>query len=145
VWVIVDAWVAFYCIDHPSVDGDFSTRTLNFTLYYRDGFLFPITTIIFNKRKNKVSLCLTKYHTMKMYLLVNYTPHLEDIWRSRGIAPCILNLSIRWRWVVSCMPWPLYSQGKSPQKPLDSRLGRPQNWSGHSSEEKKFQQEETQG
>jgi len=28
-----------------------------------------------------------------------------DIVRSGGIAPCILNLSTRWRWVVNFTTW----------------------------------------
>jgi len=32
------------------------------------------------------------------------------------------------------MPWPLYSQRKSPWYPLDRRLGRPQSWSGYGGE-----------
>jgi hypothetical protein len=35
--------------------------------------------------------------------------------------------------VVRFTPWPLYSQ-----YPLDRRLSGPQNWSGHSGEEKKY-------
>jgi len=31
----------------------------------------------------------------------------EDVWGSGGIAPRILNLCIRWRWVVSFTPRPL--------------------------------------
>jgi hypothetical protein len=50
----------------------------------------------------KLSLCLTKHHTMKMY------------WRSGGITPCILDLSTRWRWVVSFMPQPLYPRERVP-------------------------------
>jgi len=38
---------------------------------------------------------LLKNHAMKMY------------WGSRGITPCILNLSTRWRWMVRFTPWPL--------------------------------------
>jgi hypothetical protein len=44
------------------------------------------------KVKVKLSLCLTKHHAMNTY------------WRSGGIAPRILNLSTRWRWMVSFMP-----------------------------------------
>jgi hypothetical protein len=44
-------------------------------------------------------------------------------WRT---APHILNLSIRLRWVVSFMPWPLYPWGKSPLYSLNRRLGGPQ-------------------
>jgi hypothetical protein len=35
--------------------------------------------------------------------------------------------------------WPLYPQGKSPQSPLDRRLGGHQNQSGHGGEEKNSQ------
>jgi hypothetical protein len=55
----------------------------------------------------------TEHHTMKAY------------WGNGGIAPHILDLSTRWRWVVNFMPWPLYSQGKNPWYPLDRRLGEP--------------------
>jgi len=48
----------------------------------------------------KVSLCLTKHHAMKLYLLIKH--HTMKIYCGiEGIAPCILNLSTRWRWVVS--------------------------------------------
>ena len=39
------------------------------------------------------------------------------------IAPLILNLGTRWRWVVSFMLQPLYSQRKKPLYPLNMSLG----------------------
>jgi hypothetical protein len=48
----------------------------------------------------------------------------------------IHDFGTRWRWVVSFMPWPLYSQGKSPQYPLHRILGGPQSQSGHCAVEK---------
>jgi len=33
---------------------------------------------------------------------------------SRGIAPCILALTSRWKYVVSFMPWPLFPQERNP-------------------------------
>jgi hypothetical protein len=42
------------------------------------------------------------------------------------IDPHFLDLGISWRWVVSFTPLPLYPRGKSPQHPLDRRLGGPQ-------------------
>jgi len=42
--------------------------------------------------KVKLSLCLTKHYAIKTY------------WGSRGIAPHILNLGTRWRWMVSFLP-----------------------------------------
>jgi hypothetical protein len=42
--------------------------------------------ILYMYIKVKLALCfLTKHHAMEAY------------WRSRGIAPCILDLGIRWR------------------------------------------------
>jgi hypothetical protein len=76
------------------------------------------------KVKVKLFLCLTKHHSMKAYSA------------SGGIAPRILNLGTRWRWVVSFTPQPLYPQGKSPWYPLDKRLGGPQSRSGRGGEGK---------
>jgi hypothetical protein len=45
---------------------------------------------------------------------------------------------IRWRWVVSFTPRPLYPQEKN-YYPLDRRLGGPQRRSGCGSEEKNYQ------
>jgi hypothetical protein len=46
-----------------------------------------------------VPVLLTEHHAMKGY------------WRSEGIAPRILDLATRWRWVVSFTPRsPLYLQ-----------------------------------
>jgi hypothetical protein len=75
------------------------------------------------KVKVKLPLCLNKHHTM-------------TYWGIGGIAPHILDLSTRWRWVVSFIRWLLYPQGKSPWYPLDRRLGRPQSQSGHGGKEK---------
>jgi hypothetical protein len=43
---------------------------------------------------------------------------------SGGIAPRILNLDTRWRWVVSIVPWPLHPRRET-LYPLDRRLGGP--------------------
>jgi hypothetical protein len=53
-------------------------------------------------------------------------------WRYSSI---ILDHSIRWRWLVSFTPRPLYPRGKSPRYPLDMRFGEPQSQSGRSGEE----------
>jgi hypothetical protein len=60
-------------------------------------------------------------------------------WGSEGIAPRILDLGTRWRWVVSFTPRPFYLQEKSPWYPLDRRLGGGQSQSGHGSEKKNSQ------
>jgi len=68
--------------------------------------------VTYLKGKGKVALCLTKHHAMKTYC------------RSGGIAPHILDLGMRWRWVVSFT------------SRLLRRLGGPQRQSGHSGKEK---------
>jgi hypothetical protein len=73
-------------------------------------------------KKVKLSLCLTKHHAMHTY------------WGNGRIAPLILGLGNRWRWVVS-----FALRGKSPRYPLDRRLRGPQSRSGRSSEKKNSQ------
>jgi hypothetical protein len=77
--------------------------------------------------KVKLSLYLTKHHAMKA------------CWGSGRIAPHILDLGTRLRWVVSFTTRPLYPQGKSPWYLLDRRLGGPQSRSGCGGEEKNSQ------
>jgi len=60
--------------------------------------LFPL---IKGKVKVKLSLCLTKHHTVKTY------------WVSGCTAPCILKLGTTWRRVVSFTPRPLYPRGRA--------------------------------
>jgi hypothetical protein len=81
------------------------------------------------KSKGKVVpvLFLTDHHVMKAY------------WVSGCIAPRILDLGTRWRWVVSFTTRPLYSQGKSRWYPLYRRLGGTQSRSGSGGEEKNSQ------
>jgi hypothetical protein len=55
---------------------------------------------------------------------------------SGSIAPRVLGLGIRWRWVVSFTTRPLYHQGKIPWYPLDRRLGGPQSRSGRGDKRK---------
>jgi hypothetical protein len=60
-------------------------------------------------------------------------------WRRIGEWICrstVLELSTRWRWMVSFMPQSLYPLRKSPRYPFDRRLGRPQSRFGRCREEK---------
>jgi len=52
----------------------------------------------------KLSLCLTKYHAMKAYLLLHYAHAMKTYWGNGSIAPHI-KLSTIWRWVVSFTSW----------------------------------------
>jgi hypothetical protein len=60
----------------------------------------------------------------------------KEYWRSGGIAPRILILCTRWRWVVSFTPRLLYDRGRSLHYIAERRPGGPQNRSGRDSEEK---------
>jgi len=51
----------------------------------------------------------------------------EGVWDSESVAPRILNLSTRSKWVASLMTRPLYPRWKNS---LDRRLGGPQGRSG---------------
>jgi hypothetical protein len=100
-------------------------------LMFRWVFLFHVNTwhkklLRYVKVKVKLSLCfsfLTEHHAKMAH------------WGSGDIAPHILHLGTRWRWVVSFTSRPLYSQGKSPWYPLDRRLGGLQSRSGRGGEE----------
>jgi hypothetical protein len=54
--------------------------------------LMSVAGKIIEGKKLKLSLCLTKHHTVKMY------------WDSGDIAPRILDVGTRWRLVVSFTP-----------------------------------------
>jgi len=72
---------------------------------------------------------------MKTYCLIKH--HYESVLGSGIIALRILNLGIKWKWVVSFMHRPLYPRVKSPRCPLDRRLVGPQSRSGRGGEKKK--------
>jgi len=42
----------------------------------------------------------------------------------RSVVPCIFNLSIRWRWVASFMPWYLFERTGGSQAGLDAVMKR---------------------
>jgi len=63
-------------------------------------------------------MLLTKHCTMKTYGC------------SGGIVPHILNLGIRWRWVVSLTPRQLYSRGRSSPYPFHRKVVRFRSRSG---------------
>jgi hypothetical protein len=67
-------------------------------------------------------LLLTEHHAMKAY------------WGNGRIASCVRDLGTRGKLVVSFMPLPLYSRGRSPLYQLDRRLRGPRSRSGRGSE-----------
>jgi hypothetical protein len=77
---------------------------------------------------------------VKLSLCFNWSPRHEGVLvGSGGIAPWILDLGTRWRWVVSFTPRPRYPQGNSPWYPFYRRLCGPQSRSGRGGEEKNSQ------
>jgi len=64
--------------------------------------------------KINLSLCLTKYHAIEIYPVPNGAPCHDDVLRSEGTAPCILNLESRWRWAISFTPQQLYPWERAP-------------------------------
>jgi hypothetical protein len=58
---------------------------------------FTLSYVGEGEGKVKLSLCLSKYHAMNTYLLLNSAPSHENLWVSGGIAPGILSFSTRWR------------------------------------------------
>jgi hypothetical protein len=66
------------------------------------------------KGRVNLSLCSTKYHAMETYTVLNEAPCCGDVWKSERITPRILNLDLRWRWVVSFTPRSFYSPERAP-------------------------------
>jgi hypothetical protein len=93
-------------------------------MYNRNKLLCPHITF---KCKRKICPCA--------YLSTTPWRH----WGSGGVPPRILDLGIRWRWVVTFTPRSLYPQGKCPRYPLDRSLDGPQSRYGHGGEEKNSQ------
>jgi hypothetical protein len=69
-------------------------------------------------------VCTVQRLAMLFLCLSNWARRHVTPWGGGGIAPRILNLSTRWRWVVSFTPQPLYHRGKSLRYRLERRLGR---------------------
>jgi hypothetical protein len=58
----------------------------------------------------------------KLAPVLNQVPQLEDVCRSEGIVPRILNVGIILRLVVSFTLRSFYSQGKSPPVPIRKEI-----------------------
>jgi len=61
---------------------------------------------------------------------------MKMYWESIRIAPVILNLSTRSRWLVTSCPG-CFTRREWSYYPLDTRVGGPQSWSGCSGKDKK--------
>jgi hypothetical protein len=85
-----------------------------------------LTSLHYDKQETCSAAIVHVKVKVKLSLCFNWAPRNEGVLGSGGIAPCILDLCTRWRWVVSFTPRRLYPQGKRPWYPLDRRLGGPQ-------------------
>jgi hypothetical protein len=72
---------------------------------------------------------------VQVNLSVYLIKHYMGEWRYSSTIP---DLDIRWRWIVSFTPRPLYPQRKNPGYPLDMRLGGPHGQFGCCGNEEKF-------
>jgi hypothetical protein len=82
-------------------------------------------------------LFIHPFKFVKMSLcLINKLPRNKDVWRYRGVAPSFLKSALDGgKWSASC-PRSLNQREKSPQYPLDMRLGGSQSRFGHCGKEK---------
>jgi hypothetical protein len=94
--------------------GRFTPRKRSTGTHWIGSWVGPRAVLDTVKVKVVPALFLTEHHATKA------------CWGSGGTAPRILNLVIRWRWVVNFTSRPLCPQGKSPWYPVDRRLGGPQ-------------------
>jgi len=67
--------------------------------------------------KVKLSLPLNKCHALKTFPILNQAPRHEEVWRSGGITLCI-----RWKWVTTFTPRPLYLRERS-RVPIGQGVG----------------------
>jgi hypothetical protein len=82
----------------------------------------------------KVNVCIKG----KLFLCSsNWTLRDGDVWGSGCIDPHILDLGVRWRWVVSFTPRPLYPQGNIPVFKVQG-LDETHNQSGRCGMERSF-------
>jgi hypothetical protein len=72
------------------------TEAHNWTLHLINGTTHPDILLLQEGWRWSCPCALTTHHAMQAY------------WGSGGIAPCILNLGTRWRWVVSFTSQQLY-------------------------------------
>jgi hypothetical protein len=85
-----------------------------------------------------IASCPPSYHST-----TRYSHHAMKTYGDGGMA-LSLDLSTRWRWIVSFTPTPLYPRGKSPRYQFDRRVGGQQSRYGHCGvENKKFRKELT--
>jgi hypothetical protein len=81
---------------------------------YRDAIMTPMWVVY-----SRVSLYFFNKFTTELSMNGNF--FLDDCCWINLLAPRILDLGTRWRWVVSFTLRPIYPQRKRPWYPLDRR------------------------
>jgi hypothetical protein len=97
------------------------------------------TNRLFHSTKHNSDIWYDYKVNVKLSLCFNWALRHEGVLGSGGIAPRILHLGTRWRWVVGFTPRPLYPQGETPWYPLDMRLAGTQSRSGRGGKKKNSQ------
>jgi hypothetical protein len=109
----------------------FKTLILSTSICIATGNNFGCDVYLINYKQVQVeaSLCLSKYWILKTYPCLIKHHAMKKVWWCGAIAMYILNLGIRWRWVVSFTSRPLYTWN-----PFYRRLGGPKFRCGRSDE-----------
>jgi hypothetical protein len=117
------------CTHHTEKRFKWSLYGTYFTLCYVM-YQFPVRRGVVMKtdKFGFILMCLTKYHSMMTYPILNQAPRQEYIWGSKGIASRIIILDTRWTWSAS--GYGRFNHGKK-------RLSGPQSRYGSSREENK--------
>jgi hypothetical protein len=91
-----------------------------------------VPCLVVTQQRSLLPLSKETATVYRVYSCMKNSIHMGE-W---SYSSTILDLGTRWRWVVRFIPKSFYSQGKSPQYPLNRRLGGLQSQSGCYGEEK---------
>jgi hypothetical protein len=130
--IIVNAILSrewYFSVDLFILASKFKNRCLFFTIMISHGTPSDIS-------RNSIGFRGTPVE--KPYSKVKVSRYAIQETREKIQLLLILDLGIRWRWMVSVTPLPRFTPRKDLRYPLDRRLGGPQSWSGHTLEEFSF-------
>jgi hypothetical protein len=105
-------------------------QPINYSYIKRNPATFQPKGLWFSSTEQHPKPVQPKSHPQNLSPYSNNETSHEDIWGSGGIAPSILNLGTRWRWVIAFKLRPLH-----PPYQLDRSLCGLQSQSRHSGEE----------
>jgi hypothetical protein len=128
--MIIDALYLLCCVAHSS-----TAPRLRQTIIHLTARTVSSNSLFWGRSSKQYFIPDFSMQSLAKYLQLA----MKTYWGSGGIPPRILDVGTRWRWVVSFMPRPLYSQGMRLRYPLDRSLGGSQGRSGRGGEEKNSQ------